>query len=169
MSLPNSSSGSTYGALAKVNYQNLPPADPTTDWDNTALAPAIEDVANLTQTAPRIIVRMTLATTTGALVLNNWFAVWQNATGTSPVLARTGTGVFTITLPTNVSDEYSQSLGNPSVIPVNLIAPIGNVIEGTTPGFVNVSCSTNVITVHTFNASGSANDLAGVVVNISVR
>lgn len=110
MALPNSSTINTYGAQGKVNYQVLPPSNPSTDWDNTMLAPGIADIANLTLTAPRFIARLTLAATTGGLVLNNWFSVWQNATPTTPVLTRTGTGVYTITLPVNVSINIVSQL-----------------------------------------------------------
>lgn len=169
MPLPQSSSGSTYGALAKVNYQGLPPADVSYAWDNTALAPAIVDIANLSLTAPRFMARITLGATTGAMVLNNWFAVWQNATSTSPVLSRTSTGIFTVSTPAVVSDQYSQSLGQPSSIGVNLIMPVGYSFEGATAGICNISCSGNVITLNVFNASGTASDMVGVVLNLSVR
>lgn len=169
MPLPQSSTISTYGAASVVNYQGLPPSDPTTTFNNTLIAPAFNDVANLTNTAPRLIVQLTLAATTGALVLGNWYSVWMNATPTVPILSRTTTGIFTITMPVNVSDQYTQSLGTPSVIPVNLTVPVGAVLSGTTPGFVNVSCSTNVITIDTFGSNGSASDLVGVVLTVSVR
>ena len=169
MALPNSSTISSVGAYGKIDNQNLPPANPTISWSNVLLAPAITDVANASNTNPRAMVRLTLAATTGALVLNNWFAVWMSATTTTPVIARTTTGVFTVTFPVNVSDQYSQSVGMPSTIPVNLIMPVGAVLEGSTPGFVNVSCSTNVVTINTFSANSNPSDLVGSVLNISVR
>lgn len=168
MALPNSSTGSTYGALGKIDFQGLPPADATYSWSNPLLAPGICDIANLTNTAPRGLAQLTLASSTGSLVLNNWFAVWMNATTTAPTLARSGTGVFTITFPTSVSDQYSQSVGNPSAIPVNFIMPIGCVVSGG-PAFVNASVSANVITINTYSIAGSANDLDGYVVSVCVR
>jgi len=170
MALPNSSVLSTYGASAKVNYQNLPPSDQTVSWDNTKLAPAIGDVAGLTLTAPRFICQFTLANSTGSLVLNNWFSVWKNATPTTPILTRTGTGLFTITLPVNVSDEYTQSVGTPSVIPVSLTTPLSAVFaNGGAFGFVNVGCTANVVLISTANTSGTASDLIGNVLTVSVR
>jgi len=166
--LPNSSNIQSVGCYGKVNYQNLPPSDPTVDYDNTLLAPAITDIANMSMTAPRFVARLTLAATTGALVINSWEAVWQNATSTTPVFVRTGTGTFTLTLPSNVSDQYTQSIGNPSIIPVNLLSCVGSFENGTF-GFCNFSCSTNVITINTANSGGSASDLAGAVINLIVR
>lgn len=169
MALPNSSNISSVGASAKVNYQNLPPSDLTIDWDNSTLAPAITDIANGSLTASRFICNITLATTIGALVLNSWSAVWQNATTTTPVLGGFGDGYFTITLPVSVSDQYTQSIGSPSSIPVNLIAGIGCLGGSTNFGFVNVSCSTNVITVNLADHTGSPAYLTGSTLSIFCR
>lgn len=168
MALPNSSNINTVGASGKVNYQNLPPSDLTTDWDNTTLGPAVTDIANSSLTAPRFQINFTLAASTGALVLNNWYAVWQNATSTAPILAQTTTGVFTITLPASVSDQYSQSIGIASSIPVNLTTGQAT-LAGTTFGFVNVSCSANVITLNVGNSGGSPANLVGTVCNVWAR
>lgn len=163
MSLPNRSTLSTFGGSGKLNYANVPPANPVTDFDNPSLAKALSDVAGLGLTSPRFWARITLSTTTGGLVLNNWKAVWQNVTTTTPILARSGTGIFTITLPTTVSDEYSSSVGTPSLITVNL-SSAQCTLEEATPGFTNAQASGNVITLRTFNAGGSANDLDTLVV-----
>ena len=165
MPLPSRSTISTYDADNKINNANIPPANQQTDWDNTKLAPAISDVVALGLTAPRFWCRMTLAATTGALVLINWQANWGNVTTTTPILARTTTGVFTITLPTTVSDEYQASLGVTNNITLALNAAEGS-LEGSTFGFINASASGNVITVNTANTAGSANDLVGVTVFI---
>lgn len=162
MPLPASSTISNFDGDNKVNGP-IPPAIQATDWDNPSLGRATSDVAGLGQCAPRFTARLTLASTTGGLSLVQWRAVWQNVTTTTPILARTGTGVFTITLPTFVSDEYDFSLGTANNIAVNFFAGDGN-IEGSTAGMIQVSASGNVVTIHTFNSSGSANDLAGVTI-----
>jgi hypothetical protein len=169
MTLPNSSTITSVGASGKVNYQGNPPSDPSFDWDNTLLAPAICDIANASLTDIRLILQVTLAASTGAMVLNNWWAVWQNATPTTPIMARTTTGIFTFTMPVNVSDQYTQSIGLPSVIPVNLQAGIAGIATASTFAHTGVVCSTNVVTLYTANATGSANDLVGTTVNIFVR
>lgn len=162
MSLPDRDSGSTYGALSKVNYQNLPPADPTTDWSNPLLAPGICNIAGLTQTAPRVCLTMTLAASDGYLVVNSWFAVWGNVTTTAPVLHRVSTGIFTITWPTVVSDEYDASLGIYNNHTVNLTKSWGNLQNSTT--LHSVSCYpslANQITVNLVNNSNALNDFVG--------
>lgn len=163
MPLPNRSTGSTYDCINKINNQQVPPAVQATDWDNTKLAPAISDVVGMGLTAPRFWARLTLAASTGSLVLVSWQAVWGNVTSTTPVLARTGTGTFTITLPSVVSDEYDASLGQSDNITLALQAATCG-IEGTTFGFSNAKASGNVITLNTASSGGSANDLAGVTV-----
>ena len=165
MSLPNRVSASSFDAVNKVNYASIPPANQTLDWDNTKLAAGVSDISALGQTAPRFFCRLTLAATTGALVLNSWQAQWINATVTAPILARTSTGIFTITLPTAVSDEYEASLGTTLNITVNLLAAQAS-LESTVFGFCNCSASGNVITIHTANSGGSANDLASSVIMV---
>ena len=165
MPQPNYSTAQDYDALGKVNYQGLPPSDSSTGWDNTKLGPCAADVAAIGQTRFAAIVRFTLAASTGALVLQSWQAVWKNATGTQPILAKSATGVFTATMPTVVSNESDQSFGISNNITVNLTGGTGN-IEGATPGFINVSASANVITINIFNASGTAANLVGSTVTV---
>lgn len=165
MSLPQRSNINSFDAAGKINYQLLPPVNPLTDWDNPSLARAASDVAGLGLTAPRIWVRLTLASTTGALVVVGWQAVWGNVTMTPPIPARSATGAFTLTLPTVVSDEYDASTGVTNNITVNLLAAHGS-LEGSTFGHINCSATANLITIYTANAGGTANDLAGVTVLI---
>ena len=168
MPLPSRSTLSTFDGTGKINNYNVPPANPATDWSNPPLATGIGDVAALGQTTNIACFRLTLASTTGAMVLNNWWAVWANATPTTPVIARTGTGVFTITTVAVCSDEYDASVGVTNNITVNMAAAMGG-LEGTTPGFINCSASGNVVTINTFNSSGAANDLAGVTIYVTVK
>jgi hypothetical protein len=160
MSLPDRSSASTFDAINKINNAQIPPSVQATDWDNPSLARAISDVAGLGQAAPRFWCRLTLAASTGALVLVDWEAVWGNATSTSPVVTRLNTGIFTVSVPSVVSDEYDKSINIADNITVNLSGANAN-LEGTTAGFINSQASGNLITVHTFNVAGSANDLVG--------
>lgn len=166
MPLPSRSAASSFNALGKADSQNLPPANSTgpgnTDWQNVPLSQAIGDVAALGLTATRFWARITLNSTTGTLSLLNWWALWSNATTTTPVLARTGTGVFTVTLPTTVSDEIDAFNGTTNNITTNLLAASASV-EGSSPGLVNASASGNVITLNSFTVTGSPNDLDGYV------
>lgn len=161
--LPDRDTGATYGALSKQDYQNNPPADPVTDWSNPLIAPAFCNVAGLTQTAQRVAVQMTTGTSDGYLILNSWAAVWGNITTTAPVLHRVSTGVFTITFPTVVSDEYNASIGIMNNHTVNLTMGWGNIHD--TAGFISVQPSANVITVK-LTSSGSPSDFAGDKIDI---
>lgn len=169
MPLPNRSTASIYDAVNKVNNYNIPPAVQQVDWDNTKLAPAISDVVALGLTGCRFWCRLTLAASTGGLVVPIWWANWSNVTTTAPIPSRTTTGQFLITLPASVSDEYDASLGNANTIILNLTAAQASMEGTTTFGFVNASASGNVISVNTANTSGSANDLVGVTLLVVAR
>ena len=168
--LPDNANIQTYNGFAKVNYQALPPSNPLTDWDNPSLGQCTSDVAGLTQTGCRFMVQMTLAATTGALVLVQYQAVWKNATSTLPVLARTTTGVFTITNPTLVSDEYQASIGYDLTHTVNLTMPVMAVVQGSTVYHVQVTpTSGNVTTVYVFDSSSAASDAVGATIVVGMR
>jgi hypothetical protein len=165
--LPDKDTGATYQALAKQNYINLPPANAEWDWDNTLIAPMMCNVAGLGLSAPRAGFRLMLASSTAGMTLLSWNAVWQNCTPTTPIIARTGAGVFTVTFPTSVSDEYNASLGITNTHTVQFGRATAS-LEGSTFGLVNVSAVGNVITINTANTSGTPNDLVGSVVSVSV-
>jgi len=161
MALPSRPTIETYDGQNKINGP-IYPANQTRDWNNPLLAACTSDVSAMAQTAPRFWARMTLATSTGGLVLNSWQSNWIIATPTLPVLSRTATGIFTIAVPGVVSDEYDASVGIENNITVNLSAARAG-LEGTAFGFCNASASGNIITINLANTSGSANDLAGSV------
>lgn len=166
MSLPDKDSGSTYGALSKVDYQNLPPADPTTDWSNPLIAPAFCNVAGMTQVIPRANLSITLNATDGYIVVNNWNAVWGNITTTAPVPHHVSTGVYTFTFPTVVSDEYNASLGLLNNHTVNFTKGFGNLENAGELHAVSVSASANVITVKLYNHSNALDNFAGKVLTV---
>lgn len=169
MTLPDKDAASTYGALSKVNYQNLPPADPTTDWDNTLLAPAVANIAGLTQTASRVDVTLTLDSRDGYIVINSWNAVWANATNTSPVAHHVSTGIYTLTWPTVVSDEYNASFGRYNNHTVNLTKGFGNLQNPGQLSSVHVSCNANVITFKLYDHTNALNDFVGYTVDIFAK
>ncbi len=168
--LPNSSDLSNYGGV-KINYSPL--ENYQTDFDATILSQVLSDSASSTRTVPRTYFRITLAASTGALVLVSWDAVWKAVTPTAPVLSRTTTGVFTITVPAVVSDQWDAAqLPTPTINnnTVNLVSIYGVQLEGSTFGFAQASItSANVITLNTGNVAGSPNDLVGSTVNIVCR
>jgi hypothetical protein len=159
MSLPSRSTGASYDALGKINDQNNPPANDQLQWNNPSLARGICDVAALGLVSPRFTCRFTTAITTGGLVLLTTWANWSNVTLTLPKLARSDFGVFTITVPPTVSDEYDASFNNLNTISVNFIGAFGNFESQ--PGIVTCNASGNVINVNTFTTSGTPSDLIG--------
>jgi hypothetical protein len=169
MPLPDLQSGSSYlgPVVNKIDYQNLPPANSKTDLSMPLVAQGFCDLAGLTQTCFQAAVSFTTAATTGALVLNSWYATWGNATEVAPTLARTGTGVFTITFPTVVSDEYNLANGLANNHTVSLHLGLGTINSSSTFGFCNVAALNNVLTVYLANTSGSASDLVGVIVKVA--
>jgi hypothetical protein len=160
MPLPNRQTIETYDGQTKINGL-IPPSVQSTDWDNPSLGACTSDVAALGQTAPRFLCRIQLAATTGALVLTVWYAQWGNVTTQTPVLTRTGTGLFTVTLPPVVSDEYDASVGESNNITVNLFAAAANLDNVTgTFGFINAQASGNVISIACADTTGTPNDFA---------
>jgi hypothetical protein len=166
MSLPDKDAGSTYGALNKLDYQSLPPADPITDWSNPLIAPAFCNVAGATQTLPRAYLSATLNASDGYIVLNNFGAVWINITTTAPVCHHVSTGIFTFTWPTVVSDEYNASFGIYNNHTVNFTKGFGNLENPGELSSVHVSATANVITVKLFNHSNALSDFSGKTLDI---
>jgi hypothetical protein len=161
--LPAKQDGTSYlgSVIGKQNYQALPPSNPLTDQDNTLISPGFVDIANLGQTCPQVVIGFTSATTTGGLVLTYYGALWINATSTLPVMVRTGTGVYTFTLPATVSHEYTLAADNISNnITVNIMRATCNPVD-TNCSPALASASGNVITVKLFDTTVTASDLAG--------
>ena len=141
----------TFGG-SKVNY--APVEDVTTDEDAAVRNAYVADVAMMTPTAIRGWVRFTASATAPVLVAHN--ANWGTGAGVAPVLARTGVGVFTITVPATVTDP----LGNTHT--VNLRDAWVNARGAATFLFCGaVVTSANVITVYIGSAAGAASDAAG--------
>lgn len=140
----------TYGG-ALVDY-GVGVVDPTTDRDAGAANLAYMSVAGMSACAPRLWVNFTTATSTGGLVLNAWNSGWGNAPGYNPTLARSTTGVYTITLPSTVSDAIFASHA------VNLRAAWGSIrITGSTLYVPTViATSPNVLTVTTWSGTSVA-------------
>lgn len=151
--LPDINSLASYGG-ALNDYR--PVTDPTTDRPAAAANQAYADCAAMTATADRAWCEFTAAATTGAMVLVAHNALWGNAAGVAPTLARTTTGTFTITWPATVTDALSN------IHTLNIRASGGNSRSATVGYTINcVPTSGNVVTVYIFSG-GSLNDAAGV-------
>ncbi len=154
MTFPAVDSLDTYGG-AKVDLN--PITDPTTDRPSAAVNEAYASVAAMTHTAVQCWARVTTAASTGAMVLSSHDAAWGNEVSVAPTLARTTTGVFTVTWPATVTDE----LGDTPTVALRAAARPNT--EGATLYFAQaVKTSANVVTFYVFNSAGAANDAVGV-------
>lgn len=170
MPLPDISSIANYGG-AKANY--APVTDPTTDEDAADRNRYACDVAMLGHSAPRGFVRFVAvngaAPTDPASNVHD--ALWGSSVSVKPALARTGEGVWTITLPTTVDDELTtedETLGGGETHTVNVRAALAQAtaVAGALKHAVAEVTSANVITVRGFLADGTADDIAGSTITV---
>lgn len=156
MSLPDVATLASYGG-PKINDE--PVEDYLTDEDANDRNNNYADTAAMTHTACRAwVCFLGHATTPTDPTTNVHDSQWNNGNvaNTKPVVAKGGTGIYTITYPASNVDELGVTKT------LNLRRAWANV-EGTTPYFVQAQItSPNVITVRVFNAAGTANDAAGV-------
>lgn len=161
MTLPDRDTIDTVGG-AKRNYG--PVEDPTTDRDAIQANKAYANSSMSTRTQPRAWCLFTTSATTPTLEDDD--AVWGNDVDLKPAIARTGTGVFTITWPETVYDEIpSADLGR-ELHTVNLryAKPW---VTGATPLHVTATVTAaNVVTVRVFNTAGTLVDAAGAIIGV---
>lgn len=158
MSLPDIDSLSTYGGALN---NSTPVEDPTTDRDANLANKAYANVAALTHTGIRAWCAFVgHATTPPDPVSNVHDAVWGNPPAVKPVVAKTGTGVYTVTFPATVQDELDATHS------VNLRRAWASV-EGTTPYLTTATVtSANVVTVRLFTDAGAANNAVATTITV---
>jgi hypothetical protein len=165
MTLPDRDTLDVYGG-SKENYG--PVEDTTTDRDATMANYAYANVAMMSQTATRAYVRFTTAASTPSLVLVDSNAVWGNGVSYLPALARSGTGVFTVTWPSSVTDVIDTVAHGQASHTVNLKG-VRIFAEGSTAILAQGKItSANVATVYTFTLGGVANDEVGTTILVEV-
>ncbi len=120
--LPDIDALASMGGALK-NYANV--ADVTTDLDAEFDNRSRMQVAMMSHTAIRAWARVTLAATTGAMILVAHDAVWGNTAPVAPTPARTSSGLFTLTWPATVNDELAR------VHTVNFRCAFANSRDGT--------------------------------------
>lgn len=170
MPLPAISSLANFGG-PKANYAAV--TDPTTDEDAADRNRYACDVAMLGHSAPRGFVRF-VAVNGGAPTdpaSNVHDALWGSAVGVKPAVARTGEGIWTVTLPTTVDDELTSedpSLGGGVTHTVSVRTAIAQAtaVAGVLVHAVAEVTSANVITVRGFTAAGTADDIAGSAITV---
>jgi hypothetical protein len=160
LTLPDTDSFATYGGSLQ-NY--APVEDPTTDRDALAANQAYASIAAATHTVARAWARFVTSATTPSLATTNGNdANWGNSLGVQPTPARVSTGVFTLTWPSTIVDE------NGGTHTVNLRRAFAQPEGATLYNAQALVTAPNIVTVYTFTAAGSANDIAGVTVHVEV-
>ena len=167
---------SSYGGA----YQNARPVrDPTTQVDAAKFNRLAEDAAQMTRTAIRATVSFVTATSGSTIDPANvtHFSVWGSSSAQKPVVARAGTGEYTVTW----EEEFAAAL----VTVANTDSaeetesgvctmPVGQPnVMGATIGWARVvSIASNVVTVAVYDdaAPAALSDLGGTAtVSFSVR
>jgi len=159
---PDVDSLATYGGGLN-DYS--PVIDATTDRPAAGANASYASTAMMSHVAPRCAVRFSpqgSGTPILAAAGAQWDAQWGLATPTPPVLARTGTGVYTITYPATVADEIPVGAAgyNASGHSTSLRFCWINLEYGATTPYIlkAVVTAPNVITVSIYNTSFVATD-----------
>lgn len=153
MTFPSVDTLATYGGEL-VDYKTAK-IDGTTDRSASEGNKAFASVAAMSHCAPRAIVQLQTAASTGAMVLVSWEAAWKTNSITPPTPARTTTGVFTIEFPTTFTDELGDTQTT------SLRWALAQYSEATAYRAQAVVTSANVVTLYAYNAGGTAADNAG--------
>jgi hypothetical protein len=170
VTLPDVDSLATYGG-ALSDYS--PVVDPTTDESVVFRNKYAANVAMMTQTAARAMrsfVGQTGVTPIDPTVGFVHAAVWGSGPSMKPVLARTATGLWTVTWPSTVNSELSSALasqGGGVTHTVNLRRALAQVeCQGTKFDATARVTAANVVEVSGWTAAGVADDLDGLVVTV---
>jgi hypothetical protein len=146
---PDTPDASTFGGPYR-DFDNI--EDPETDVGSDALNKLITQVVQLSHTAPRAWVRVAAG---AAPTLTDHDAVWGNTAGVAPTLARTGTGVYTVTWAATYNDLQATPESHAVNFRAALPAP-----KSASARFLHYDLtSSRVVTVKSFDAAGSPADV----------
>jgi hypothetical protein len=141
---------STYGG-PYANY-GTGVVDPTTDMDAGAGNKLMAAVSGMSLTRLATWVKFT-PNGSSAPVLNLHSELWKNVGLAIPVVARSTTGTYTITYPTQVSDEITiGNAGYTGLVTLNLQAGFGQSRAGSASVWIVsvVPTSANVLTAYLY-------------------
>lgn len=157
MALPGIATLDTYGGIKQDAY---PLTDPTTDMSAAEGNAAFSDVAMMTACCMRAWVQFSVASSTPTLVAHN--AMWGTGAGVAPVIARSTTGVYTITWPATVQDQLSNSFTLAlracsfafvsgtylvTISVLNNVATVSFFTTASTPSATDPTCTINVFAI----------------------
>ena len=169
MTLPNSSSINAYGSGVLVDA--VPLVDPTSEMGAAALNPLRNDVAAMTTTSPRLIFQFRGTAGVPAIASTaTWTAGndshWGNSFAVQPVFGRVSTGIYTVQLPSTVSDQ----IGNNNLL-VNVRFGFCSMVDNPsgTPGIGMVEVtSSSTFNLRLFKLDGTSFDFAGPLFAVTV-
>jgi hypothetical protein len=157
------------GALA--NYASV--VDPTTDEDAKFRNRAMCDTGMLTHTGCLAIASFVAVNGASPTDPTDFVhdARWGNGVAVKPVVARTAEGVVTFTFPTTVSDDLTAkpaALGGGVTWSTNFRRAFAQAqaLAGVLGHAAAEVTSPNVLTVRTFLANGTADDLPGYTITV---
>ena len=148
-------------------------ANPTSQQSANSMNRVGEDVAQMTRTSPKIMVKWnTSAGANGAQLVIDSTSQWGEGVSYQPAIAKTGTGSYTITYATEYDDALVGTEGNEAVEETEQVSfrfSWGNAI-GPTFGHIQCIHVNNVITAYVFDATGTLSDLGGgILVQVFAR
>ena len=151
---------SSYGGYF---LDSAPVGNPQTEQSADYANRAFEDLAQATRTVPRAW--FSFATSSGgagSIALVDATSVHGDAGDADPVLAKTGTGVYTATYATEYEDALVGTESDAISETEQVFFRFGwGAARGATFGHAQVDPVDNVVTVYVFNAAGVASDLGG--------
>jgi hypothetical protein len=156
MTLPDIDSAHNWGADALEDFE--PIFDPSTEIGAALIKPLAADVAQMTHTAIRAVVRFSCTTYTSGTqsqtVLSH-DAVWGSSAPVIPTVTQTATGVYVVTWGSTQLDELGATHT------LSLRYPLAPTIVGAAGLAWIASMTTNSVTLNTAAAGGTANSLNG--------
>ncbi len=171
MPLPDIASFDDFGGPLN-NYSDI--IDPTTDESAVYRNRYASDVAAMGHTGLRAFFSFgghaTTPTDPTGFVHD---AMWGTDPSVKPVVTRSNTGLFVGTFPTEVTTELSTATvaqGGGDDVTLNFRRAYAQIecTDGTLRHAVAEVTTANTVTVRTFNAAGTANDVVGFTVTVFV-
>jgi len=159
----------TVGDYGAPKENAVPLADPQKYVSAAEYCRLVDDVAQMTATAPRAWVHFPTRTSNGACTPSAGGSQMGIGVLDLPAVARTGTGTYTVTYASSWTDN-SGILGATGTVEAIAFTDSHGAVRGSTAGHVQTSESGSVITVYTFDMAGTASDLGGgVTIRVEAR
>ena len=162
----------SYGSPKK---NGRPVSNPQTDITQADWNRLVADAAALCGTPPKLRVQFVTTAANGA-VTPAWFAAqWGVDSASAPAIARTGTGVYTVSTPAAWAtpgtwvytlDPAGSTQTTAQVIWTDSTAEIDGAVATTAAGWCRTSRTGYVITVYVYNSSWTLSDLGGVQIRL---